>query len=277
MNKIVKPDVSDRVKGVLLGLAAGDRNGGPTQLALRLAQSLLHKDGFDLDDVGQSYLTWWKEGAFDTGPVTARVMELVESGKSFSEAAKMVHQEFEQLTAGCNPAHRIAPISMQRTIADDQFEGIARQEAALTHLHSTAADVSTAVALLCRGMIYGYEWKGVSRMVIGEKMYELLSKRMGETLQDPRYLNGVGPPDGGFAPNAIGAAVYFLDRAESFDEALDESIKFAGPANYCPVLVGAIGGARWGASSISSDAISHLGKDLEVVQDLGKQLAEPWE
>ena len=148
MNKIIKPNVSDRVKGVLLGLAAGDRNGGPTQMALRLANSLLHKDGFDLHDVGQSYLAWWKEGAFDTGPVTARVLELVESGKSFPEAAKMVHEEPGGLTAGCNPAHRIGVLSMYRGIAEDQIVGITKEEAALTHMHTLAAEVSAAVVLL---------------------------------------------------------------------------------------------------------------------------------
>jgi hypothetical protein len=34
-------------------------------------------------------------------------------------------------------------------------------------------------------------------------------------------------------------------------EVLQKSIEFAGPANYCPVLVGSLAGARWGASSIS--------------------------
>lgn len=36
-------DVTDRVRGVLLGLAAGDRNGGPTRLALRLSGSLAER------------------------------------------------------------------------------------------------------------------------------------------------------------------------------------------------------------------------------------------
>lgn len=31
----------DRCGGVLLGLAAGDRNGGPIQMAVRLAESLV--------------------------------------------------------------------------------------------------------------------------------------------------------------------------------------------------------------------------------------------
>ena len=50
----------------------------------------------------------------------------------------------------------------------------------------------------------------------------------------------------GFAPNVLTAAMYFLMNSDNLDEAIKRSIDFAGPANYCPVLVGAIGSARWG-------------------------------
>lgn len=73
--------------GVIGDLAAGDRIGGPTHIAVRLAESLLEGQGFNLDDVSSRYLAWWRDGAFDTGPTTARVLELVSSGKSFYEAS----------------------------------------------------------------------------------------------------------------------------------------------------------------------------------------------
>ncbi len=55
----------DRCRGVLLGLAAGDRIGGPIRMALHLAESLLACGGFDPSDVLDRYLGWWREGAFD--------------------------------------------------------------------------------------------------------------------------------------------------------------------------------------------------------------------
>jgi hypothetical protein len=48
--------IADRCQGVLLGLAAGDRNGGPTELAVRLAESLADRRAFDRDDVLARYL-----------------------------------------------------------------------------------------------------------------------------------------------------------------------------------------------------------------------------
>lgn len=83
--------VCERVEGVLLGLAAGDRNGGPVRMALRLAESLRDQSGFDPEDVGRRYLSWWRAGAFDTGPVTALVLSRVEGVMSFEEATLHVH------------------------------------------------------------------------------------------------------------------------------------------------------------------------------------------
>ena len=45
----------DRVRGVLLGLAAGDRNRGPMRMAVRLCESLIQLDRYDGDDIFRRY------------------------------------------------------------------------------------------------------------------------------------------------------------------------------------------------------------------------------
>ena len=59
-------------------------------------------------------------------------------------------------------------------------------------------------------------------------------------LQDLNELKGDG-----YAPNVLAASMYFLYTSDNLEDAIDSSIDFAGPANYCPVLVGAIGSAKW--------------------------------
>jgi ADP-ribosylglycohydrolase len=71
-------EAGDRIRGVLLGLAAGDRNGGPIRMAARLAESLADRRRFDPDDILARYLDWWRDGAFDTGPTAATVFSLIE-------------------------------------------------------------------------------------------------------------------------------------------------------------------------------------------------------
>jgi len=67
--------MSQKALGLLIGLATGDRNGGPVQMALCLAESLAQLQNYSPADVYQRYYDWWQEGkgvdAWDTGPTTA--------------------------------------------------------------------------------------------------------------------------------------------------------------------------------------------------------------
>ena len=152
------PTLADRCRGVLLGLAAGDRNGGPTELAVRLAESLAERSAFDGDDVLARYLAGWREGAFDTGPVAALVLERVACGVPVAKAVAQADRELGGQTAGCNPAHRAPPLAMAAFLGDDVLAECALREAALTHAHPLAGDVAAAVVVLCRALVRGYGW-----------------------------------------------------------------------------------------------------------------------
>jgi hypothetical protein len=113
--------IQDRCRGMLRGLAAGDRNGRPIQMAVHLAESLADRGTFDPANVAGRYLQWYREGAFDTGPVSGRALQLMASGLPAQQAAAQVHREFGGQTAGCNPAHRAAPLSMLASLADEDL------------------------------------------------------------------------------------------------------------------------------------------------------------
>jgi len=87
--------------------------------------------------------------------------------------------------------------------------------------------------------------------------------------------SGLPVTRGGYAPEALRAAIYFLSAASSLAEALSLSIRFAGRANYCPVLVGAIGGARWGASQVPAELLKGRGI-LPRVEQVSDKLASSW-
>jgi len=131
-------ETRDRIRGVLLGLAAGDRIGGPIRMAVRLSESLVDRRQFDPGDILSRYLAWWRDGAFDSGPTTAAVLSLVDGGMDCIEAVKRVHNESGGMTAGCNPAHRCAPLAMASFLPDGELAGCAIREARLTHQHPLA-------------------------------------------------------------------------------------------------------------------------------------------
>lgn len=218
------------------GLAAGDRNGGPLAMARLLTRSLEEQRGFDPDDVLRRYLGWWQDDGFDTGPVAARVFDLVLAGTPNVTAVLQVHRDQNGRTAGCNPAHRIAPLATCSDVPDNQLAVAAKAEAALTHFDPLSGDVSAAVAVLIRLLVNGVSWaSALSESAVG---------RMKETQIALANQRGGRRPTG-YAPDVLGATVYFLDTQPDLQSALSTSILFAGPANYCPVLVGAVGAIRY--------------------------------
>ena len=259
--------LGDRVRGVLVGLAAGDRIGGPLCMALCLAESLAESREFIRKDIHDRYLAWWREGGFDTGFVSGRVFHLITSGVTDRKAVAQTHAESGGHTAGCNPAHRSPPLAMAAFLADGRLPDLARQEAALTHGDPLAGDAAAAVVALCRSLIKGADWPAaLAQAAIGRE------ERVRAAL-----LGGSNAPlhDGGFAPEVLRAAVFFLSAHTGFAAALEASVAFAGPSNYCPVLVGAIAGARWGAGAVPSELLMHC-EILDRVQTTASALAGSW-
>lgn len=222
---------------VISGLQAGDRNGGPLVMARLLASSLEAQQGFDPEDILRRYLEWWRDDGFDTGQVAERVFDLVIAGMPNAAALAQVHRERSGHTAGCNPAHRIAPLATCPDVPDDQLAEVAQVEAALTHFDPLAGDVSAAVAVLIRLLVSDVPWRSA--------LDEAAVGRMSKTQEALTSLYSGNLSPGGYAPDVLGAAVHFLDTQPDFKSALNESLLFAGPANYCPVLVGAIGSVRY--------------------------------
>jgi ADP-ribosylglycohydrolase len=250
-----------RVRGLFYGLAMGDSIGGPAHMAVLLAESLVANNAFLLTDVQARYLNWHRNGGFDTGPVAARVFRLWDAGVAPEEAVLQVHEMLQQQTAGCNPAHRAAPFATAHFLQGDALENAVLAEAKLTHYDPLAGDVACAVVLLCRALIEGKLWDEASHIASFGRLPETQRAFENHTLN---RLN-----NGGYAPDVLAAALYFVRNHITFSSALRASFPFAGGGNYCPVLVGAIAGAQWGDAEILLGNIPHamLHSRLKIVAE----------
>ena len=216
----------NNIDKILNGYLEGDKNGGPTELAKILHKSLLASDGFKKSDLVNRYYHWWNTDAFDTGPTFAMVFQKVSRGVSIDDASKEVDKQLNGATAGCGPAHRIAPIAGYKKIPTDRLISIAKEEASITHYHPDAGNCSAVMALLCRYLIEGNSWNE-SKSIVNQN----------EDVK-PTWIkiNNAKLNNGGYVFDVMHSAIYFLDRANS----LENSLTFAGTANYCPVIVGII-------------------------------------
>lgn len=259
-------DRLEHIAGVLFGLAAGDRIGGPLNMALTLAESLVERGGFETDAVGRSYYEWWRTDGYDSGPTSAQVFMCIESGLSFESAAQRVHKIAGEMTAGCNPAHRAAPLAMCMNIDEGELAAAAIAEARLTHLHPLAGDVSAAVVRLCRALIHGQPW--------AEALRSASIDRLPETCRALKPDHRIVNHPSGFAPDVLAAAVRFVDRADCFESAIMESLANDSGANYVPVLVGSIGGARWGKSAVPCAILGLHFEKMPRLENLIRKLDE---
>lgn len=268
-----KKQVADKAVGCLIGLMAGDNNGGPTAMMLKNLETIASTRTMMVQHFGSGYLEWFKDDGFDAGLVTHKVLELVSSGLSFGEAAKQADKELDGMTAGVSPAHRSIPLTLHYVAwylrspnffeefpntGFREFESSIKSEAKLTHLNKEAGEVSAAVNAICLYLIVGKdEYKAIE---FGMKFLNY-----DWAWQDNifKYLSSLAVDDlsnGGYAPDVLVAALWFLFNNRTFEDAIKQSKEFAGAANYCPVLVGLIGGAMYSYKEIKP-LIKKVSKD----------------
>ena len=157
---------------ILDGMKQGDKNGGPTELAKILSDSLAVCNKFDRIDLIKRYHHWWNTGAFDTGPTFAMVFQKVSKGILIEDAVFEVNNQLNGATAGCGPAHRIAPLAASKTITTKQLVKYAKEEAKITHYHPDAGNCSAIMVLLCRYLLKGLCWNDAKKKIALGKSYQ---------------------------------------------------------------------------------------------------------
>ena len=216
----------NNIELILKGIEEGDQIGGPYELAKIFSKSLEFNNGFNESDLRNRYFDWWRGDAFDTGPTYASVFTKINKGMDAKLAVKKVHEDFGFNTAGCGPAHRATPLAGFTNISTHELVSLARQEAKITHYHDDAGNGSAIVILICRYLLEGNSYQDAQKLI--SKNVEL---KESWTKITKASLN----PDG-YIFNVIHSALHFIDNNKS----LEDTFKFAGKANYCPIIFSVI-------------------------------------
>jgi len=141
------------------------------------------------------------------------------SGIPLAAAARDVHASFRGMTAGCNPAHRCAPLAIAASVVPaTSLAAAAREQAALTHAHPVAGDVAAAFAIALRALVLGDSWDSVLAA-----MPSAFLPRLGEALNN-----------GGFSPDVLGLSYILFLVASHFQQRSTASVRFAGSAKLLP-------------------------------------------
>jgi ADP-ribosyl-[dinitrogen reductase] hydrolase len=303
-------DLINRVRGSMLGLAAGDAlgaalesrwpgtfspvhsmiGGGPfglapgewtddTSMALCLAASLIESKGFDARDQMERYLLWLRSGymsstgrCFDIGLTVRTALAMFEqTGNPFSGPT---HSH----SAGNGSIMRLAPIAIyfyrQPAMAIERAADSSRT----THGAQEAVDACRYLAGLLVGALQGRpkeELLGFAfSPVPGSWEAEPLASRI-QHISQGSYKHKE-PPEirgTGYVVESLEAALWAFHRSQDYRSGALLAINLGDDADTTGAVYGQLAGAHYGLSGIPPEWLRQL-VGREKIQQLADGLAE---
>ncbi|HTA64663.1 MAG TPA: ADP-ribosylglycohydrolase family protein [Xanthomonadaceae bacterium] len=290
----------ERYQGCLLGLACGDAvgttvefqprgsfapltdmvGGGPfklapgqwtddTSMALCLAESLLHCDGFDPRDQMNRYVNWWQWGylsstgeCFDIGMTTQGALQrYLVTGNPYSGAS---HPN----TAGNGSLMRLAPVVLFYYPDYQEIDRSARDSSRTTHGAPEAVECCALFANVLARTLTGEPKEALLRTADVS-----LSERRVIDLADGNYAQKqrediVGT---GYSVASLETALWCFQRTDSFEDAILTAANLGDDADTTAAITGQIAGAYYGAGVIPQAWLHKLHARTKI-EDLSRRL-----
>ncbi|HEU0037486.1 MAG TPA: ADP-ribosylglycohydrolase family protein [Kofleriaceae bacterium] len=277
------------------GPANGVVGGGPfelragqvtddTQLAVCLARSLHERGGLDVDDLGRRYVAW-AQHAFDIGAQTRAAIDRLEDGEPAAVAGIRVWHNSDRRPAGNGSLMRTAPIG----VAYAAREPAALVDAAIADSLITHADPKCTIACaafdaaIAAAIRTGCDAAGMLDAAHGgvqaatERLHaawtdpidrERIARAHEDLTGDLAIARGDTPSvyeivlhlhrTQGFVRVAFRLAFWHLLHTRSWHDALIDVASRGGDADTNGAIVGALLGARDGATAIPDEWVQRV-------------------
>lgn len=131
-----------------------------TEMTLALARSLIRHKGYEVEDVTQSYVTWFKSGSIDIGTATQRAFENCDlrfsQQTNYQLVTRSAHKK-NSLTLSNGCLMRVSPLGIASlNWTDEDLHRICRLDCQLTNPHPVAQEaVTTYVLSIKTGLMTG--------------------------------------------------------------------------------------------------------------------------
>ena len=253
------PVDSDKALGALLGLAVGEKLGGDpmvsTQMAFRLADSLIAQGGFDPDDVLRSYVAWYGTGPQGVDPATAAVLQQVSAGAD-SYRATSTHA----MTAGGTLAlRRSTPIGVTFASHPEGLREATLADAALTDFDPLSGKAALlhnqSVALLVARGPNAFSASLTDPLPFDDRLQDAVLPAIGGVTKVAEQM-AAAEPSSVATPIAVAFAAYFT--ASTFEQGLSWAVNIGGDSAANGAVTGALLGARYGASQVPAAWVEQL-------------------
>ncbi|TDL38149.1 ADP-ribosylglycohydrolase family protein [Kocuria rosea] len=300
-----RPQLVDRVLGLLAGTAVGDGLGAPfegrssvsataldrwifssqtlhhtddTAMAMVLAEHMVHSGGINQAVLASDFaVAWYQEPMRGYGGGAAQVLAAIADGAHWRQAAVSV---FEGGSWGNGAAMRVAPVAVVSTSVPEAAE-LGRRSAEITHAHAHGrhgAALQSAAAYLALHSDPDHPLDtdafliDLTDVVPSESWQEKLVR--GRALLEREASTGEAVKALGNDISALGSvplAVFaFLRHAESPEAAIRAAIRSGGDTDTIAAMTGALVGARHGHAGLPASWTARLeaGPRLQRITEL---------
>ncbi len=285
-------DFRDRVRGMLIGLAAAEARGHAlhglpagawadrTAMALCLAESHVACGGHDAADQVQRYQSWQRAGRWSaTGAAVGASAATVRALATAQWTGNPYAGSHDPASASAEPLARIGPavvwnFSDPRAAIED-----AVLAARISHQAPLTLDAVRYYAALLAGAL-----AGAGKEVLLEPMYAPVPGMWEEVLLKPRVQDVAAGKWRGRKPrsvvlgtnaaaSALGAALYAFDAADDPGRCIEIALSRGGEAPTVAAIAGQLAGAYYGASAIAPEWRDGLARRAEI-EALAEALAD---
>lgn len=298
-------EMLERFQGCLVGLAVGDALGGPleglspgqiearyggpvrdmvgggwldlrpgectddTYTMLCIAESIVARREFDMDDVAARFLAWYESGPKDIGNITRIALEELRRGAPWREAGMIANQRLQGRSAGNGSIMRCAPIGLfrfrdYRRLIQDSIDS-----SCFTHWDAragySAAAVNLAIAELVQGRREGMEKTVLFYLEKGDSRVRHALERLNK-VKDKKALHPTS-----YVIDTFQAAFWCFLSTDTFEEALVTAVNLGEDADTVGAVCGALAGAWYGLENIPSRWLRKLenrARILSLAEDI---------
>ena len=264
-------DLLRRFRGMFWGLVVGDCLGSPIQfsdkdkhvhvtdmlpcdffrtppgywtddssMAFCVADSVARRGGYDLQDIADTFLKWYREGywsslpdAFDIGEATHRAMWAIGKGNLRNGTEE---------SQGNGSIMRLAPSYILNYGRPDRT--ILHEVSDLTHDSSRVRGVVDLMADICDEHMQGHP-------TVVQSMYETRDE----------------VDNSGWAVSTLHAALWAFHTTKTFEDGMIAAVNLGGDADSIGAVFGQIAGAYYGFDAIPERWLAAI-KDREKVSEL---------
>jgi len=287
-------ELTDRFRGCLLGLAAGDAVGttaefedrgtfplltdmvgggtfrlnagqwtDDTSMALCLATSLVEKGGFDARDQMDRYLRWHETGYFSStgeafdigGTVLAALRKYRRTGEPFAG-------NDNPLAAGNGCIMRLAPVPMFFFPDIDKAGRFGSESCRTTHGATECLDASRLFARIIVRALSGLPKDDVlfadAGKFVGSSGIQDIARGEFRKKGEKEIVGS------GYVVECLEAAMWCFLRKDSFEAAVLTAANLGNDADTTAAVCGQVAGAFYGASGIPSGWLDKLAMRVEI-------------